>query len=1377
MINLVFITDDKYVFPTKIAVKSIIENKNKNTKYNINIICIEVSKNNCNLLKSLENLDNGKVVINLVNRDNIYKDINMPAYVTPAALFKFQLADILTDLDKCLYIDGDTVIEKDLSEFYNTNIEDAYAGVIPDYAMMYFQNAHNRIGHKNYFNSGVMLLNLKKMRDDKISEKLITLKRKEIETNSVVFMDQDALNVGFEEKVKYLPLIYNYFVVYSLDEVNIALPSSIKNNLKEYEKNVVIFHIAGGLKPWHTINTEKYFALFWKYADNDDILKMSDIIIQKEKSHLINSINALENKNIALNNEIEILKNKTLILENEIYTLKEKKKYPKWFCNLACCFIIKKKNRHHFRIKHCKNNKKIHENKALKLMVNLVCCFIPKQKNRQHFREKYLKKLQYCPYCNSYNNFLSIRPITREHVLCPNCGSLERHRFLYFLYRKYNLFNPKQKIKILHFAPEKCLYNIFSNNEMIEYTCVDLCPENYSFAKNIKKEDGMHLSFKDKTFDIILHNHVLEHVPNDKDFIKENLRVLKDNGIIIASFPYDKHNLSYFNDNITTPEERTKYFHQCDHVRLYGTDFYDKLKDSSYNIEVITNKDIGLSKKDIKNMSIKSHEDESDDTGFIVIKKLLPPYLLIDEESDCLYTNNKYLDKQIKKFKGTGITNEKREKNIIISLTSFPERMHDVKYTLYSLLNQTLKPNKIILWLADSQFPNKEKDLPKDVLKLKGNGLSIEWCEDLKSYKKLIPALQKYSEAVIVTVDDDIYYRENWLETLYNEYLQNPDMIHCHRAHLIKIDEDSGDIDINYGNWQYCISNVEPSFKNFATGCGGILYPPNSLYKDVVNTKLFEKLSPTADDIWFWAMAVLNGTKINVVKNNQKYMIYTNIERELCRNNDFILGKINNSQNKNTEYMNNIFKHYFDELIDKLIDFNKNITGERLNPEFYKNDIYNYILYLKHQFAYEYAAKFINKNSNVLEFGCGSGYGSKYLSNFCKNIEALDVSIGCISENRKNIKEKNLKFYYYDGVNLDYKDNTFDVIISFQVIEHVKDVELYLKNMIRVLKPSGTLIITTPSRTYRLSEDQKPWNRFHLREYNSKQLRDDLDKVISNYSLLGITANDEILNIEFNRVKSSRFTLYEKIKDIDENFIKSIDYLTKYSTNNFFTTDENIDNSLDLLVVYKKGGHKKNDCLKNNFNSVEYWENRYKTNGNSGAGSYNRLAEFKAEIINDFVKKNNIETIIEFGCGDGNQLSLFNFKNYIGFDVSETVLNLCKNKFKDDNTKIFKHTTEFKNEKADLVLSLDVIYHLIEDEVFELYMDNIFKASNKFVIIYSSNKNQEWCTHVRHRKFTDWIDKNQKQWKLYKFIPNKYPFDKDDQANTSFADFYIFKKK
>ena len=88
--------------------------------------------------------------------------------------------------------------------------------------------------------------------------------------------------------------------------------------------------------------------------------------------------------------------------------------------------------------------------------------------------------------------------------------------------------------------------------------------------------------------------------------------------------------------------------------------------------------------------------------------------------------------------------------------------------------------------------------------------------------------------------------------------------------------------------------------------------------------------------------------------------------------------------------------------------------------------------------------------------------------------------------------------------------------------------------------------------------------------------------------------------------------------------------------------------------------------------SKEYWERRYAEGGNSGAGSYNKLAEFKAEIINNFVKENCVQTVIEFGCGDGNQLSLAHYQKYTGFDVSKTAITLCKKRFKGDHTKTFR---------------------------------------------------------------------------------------------------------
>ncbi len=147
------------------------------------------------------------------------------------------------------------------------------------------------------------------------------------------------------------------------------------------------------------------------------------------------------------------------------------------------------------------------------------------------------------------------------------------------------------------------------------------------------------------------------------------------------------------------------------------------------------------------------------------------------------------------------------------------------------------------------------------------------------------------------------------------------------------------------------------------------------------------------------------------------------------------------------------------------------------------------------------------------------------------------------------------------------------------------------------------------------------------------------------------------------------------------------------------------------------------------FNSKKFWNDRYVKGGNSGSGSYNNLAQFKADIINNFIEKNEIKSIVDYGVGDGNQLKLFNTENlmYTGIDVSEFIISKCKKEFKEDKTKKFIHADNIDNElKGELVLSCDVIYHLIEDSVYEEYMKNLFSMSKKYVIIYAKNK------HVNH---------------------------------------------
>jgi trans-aconitate methyltransferase len=193
-----------------------------------------------------------------------------------------------------------------------------------------------------------------------------------------------------------------------------------------------------------------------------------------------------------------------------------------------------------------------------------------------------------------------------------------------------------------------------------------------------------------------------------------------------------------------------------------------------------------------------------------------------------------------------------------------------------------------------------------------------------------------------------------------------------------------------------------------------------------------------------------------------------------------------------------------------------------------------------------------------------------------------------------------------------------------------------------------------------------------------------------------------------------------------------------------------------------------------NFNSKQYWESRYSGGGNSGVGSYGLLAEYKSSFITNFIIENNIKHLVEFGCGDGNNLKMISDNNkgvkIIGVDVSQTALNLCVNKMPEHK---FIHKDEFDYQKTDLVLSMDVIYHLIEDDVYEDYMDSITKIGSKYLIIYSPDFDKnDYAKHVKARKYTD-NKLLQQRYRLIYEHKNKYSIDKD--KNGSFSDWKIFK--
>lgn len=155
-----------------------------------------------------------------------------------------------------------------------------------------------------------------------------------------------------------------------------------------------------------------------------------------------------------------------------------------------------------------------------------------------------------------------------------------------------------------------------------------------------------------------------------------------------------------------------------------------------------------------------------------------------------------------------------------------------------------------------------------------------------------------------------------------------------------------------------------------------------------------------------------------------------------------------------------------------------------------------------------------------------------------------------------------------------------------------------------------------------------------------------------------------------------------------------------------------------------------------------------------------------------------MKSVIEWGCGDGNQLSLAEYPEYTGFDISEEAVKKCQSLFAGDKTKSFEWSgiENFSTNKvADLTLSLDVIYHLVDNSVFNSYMQRLFDTSKKYVAIYSCNFDKNHAEHVRCRKFTDWVEANEsKNWKLLKIVKNKYPYDEKNPDTTSWSDFYFY---
>lgn len=207
---------------------------------------------------------------------------------------------------------------------------------------------------------------------------------------------------------------------------------------------------------------------------------------------------------------------------------------------------------------------------------------------------------------------------------------------------------------------------------------------------------------------------------------------------------------------------------------------------------------------------------------------------------------------------------------LIISLTSYPGRFDSLHLTLMSLLDQTVKADRILLWIAHDDAAL----LPDAVKALVGDRLEIRTCEDLRNFKKILPALRAHPDAFITICDDDSYYPPDWLAGIVSHYdADNPSIV-CTRAHQWKSDRDG--MPVPYEKWPRNVAapwTAQPRHDLLPTGNGGVLYPPGALPADTLNDDLRQKLCATSDDVWLFFMSRKGGFPVRRVPGKKRHYL------------------------------------------------------------------------------------------------------------------------------------------------------------------------------------------------------------------------------------------------------------------------------------------------------------------------------------------------------------------------------------------------------------------------------------------------------------------------------------------------------------------------
>lgn len=243
-----------------------------------------------------------------------------------------------------------------------------------------------------------------------------------------------------------------------------------------------------------------------------------------------------------------------------------------------------------------------------------------------------------------------------------------------------------------------------------------------------------------------------------------------------------------------------------------------------------------------------------------------------------------------------------KEANYIVSLTSFPARIYKSWIPIETIMRQKIKPRKVLLWLFEGEF-NGKASLPKSLLRLEKRGLEIRFCkENLMPHKKYFYTMLEYPDAIVITVDDDMFYPPDLCEKLIKFHSKYPDSIICSMTRQIKVKDDKI---LPYREWSYLRSNSEPDFRNLTMGVSGTLFPPKSLHPEVFNIEILKKIALKADDLWLKIMSIKNNTKVASIAGE-----YPGFFIPIIYKNDVKLMESNIVGGQNDKIFNDLMEYY-----------------------------------------------------------------------------------------------------------------------------------------------------------------------------------------------------------------------------------------------------------------------------------------------------------------------------------------------------------------------------------------------------------------------------------------------------------------------------------